>query len=153
MSDYDLDFYAWSLRQGSLLRRLAAGERVNDADLDWPNIAEEIETLGRSERGAVASRIRNVVEHLMKLEASPATEPRAGWRRTIKRERIDIESLLDDNPTLKPVVSKLIAVELPRARRLVLASLEEYGETPRLDLDSLSYSEEQVLGEWFPNGP
>jgi hypothetical protein len=136
-----------------LLRRLAAGERVNEADLDWPNIAEEIETLGRSERGAVASRIRNVVEHLMKLEASPATEPRAGWRRTIKRERIDIESLLDDNPTLKPVVSKLIAVELPRARRLVLASLEEYGETPRLDLDSLSYSEEQVLGEWFPNGP
>jgi hypothetical protein len=67
MSDYDLDFYAWTQRQGSLLRRLAAGERVNDADLDWPNIAEEIETLGRSERGAVASRIRNVVEHLMKL--------------------------------------------------------------------------------------
>ncbi len=76
MSDHDLDFYAWTQRQGSLLRRLAAGERVDDADLDWPNIAEEIETLGRSERGAVASRIRNVVEHLMKLEASPATEPR-----------------------------------------------------------------------------
>jgi hypothetical protein len=151
MSDYDLDFYAWTQRQGSLLRRLAAGERVNDADLDWPNIAEEIETLGRSERGAVASRIRNVVEHLMKLEASPATEPRAGWRRTIKRERIDIESLLDDNPTLKPIVSKLIALELPRARRLVFASLEEYGETPRLDLESLSYSDEQVLGEWLPD--
>ena len=150
MSDYDLDFYAWTQRQGSLLRRLAAGERVNDADLDWPNIAEEIETLGRSERGAVASRIRNVIEHLMKLEASPATEPRAGWRRTIKRERIDIESLLDGNPTLKPVVSQLIALELPRARRLVLASLEEYGETPRLDPESLSYSEEQVLGDWLP---
>ena len=151
MSDYDLDFYAWTQRQGGLLRRLAAGERVNDAELDWPNIAEEIETLGRSERGAVASRIRNVVEHLMKLEASPASEPRAGWRRTIKRERIEIESLLDDNPTLKPVVSKMIALELPRARRLVLASLEEYGEMPRLDLESLSYSEEQVLGDWLPD--
>jgi hypothetical protein len=151
MSDYDLDFYAWTQRQGGLLRRLAAGERVNDAELDWPNIAEEIETLGRSERGAVASRIRNVVEHLMKLEASPASEPRAGWRRTIKRERIEIESLLDDNPTLKPVVSKMIALELPRARRLVLASLEEYGEMPRLDLESLSYSEQQVLGEWLPD--
>ena len=151
MSDYDLDFYAWTQWQGGLLRRLAAGERVNDAELDWPNIAEEIETLGRSERGAVASRIRNVVEHLMKLEASPASEPRAGWRRTIKRERIEIESLLDDNPTLKPVVSKMIALELPRARRLVLASLEEYGEMPRLDLESLSYSEQQVLGEWLPD--
>src|SRR6516162_1253838 len=40
MSDYDLDFYAWTERQGSLLRPLAAGERVNDADLNWPNIAE-----------------------------------------------------------------------------------------------------------------
>ena len=39
MSDYDLDFYSWTQRQGALLRRLAAGERVNDADLDWPNIA------------------------------------------------------------------------------------------------------------------
>ena len=34
MSDYDADVYAWSQRQGALLRRLAAGERVDDADLD-----------------------------------------------------------------------------------------------------------------------
>jgi hypothetical protein len=80
MSDYDTDVYAWSLRQGALLRRLAAGERVNDADLDWPNIAEEIETVGRSERAMVASHIRNVMEHLIKLHASPATEPRPGVR-------------------------------------------------------------------------
>jgi hypothetical protein len=78
MSDYDLDFYAWSLRQGSLLRRLAAGERVNDADLDWPNIAEEIETLGRSERGAVRNCVVTIIEHLLKLQASPASEPRGG---------------------------------------------------------------------------
>ena len=50
MSDYDVDVYAWSQRQGALLRRLATGERVNDADLDWSNIAEEIETVGRTER-------------------------------------------------------------------------------------------------------
>jgi hypothetical protein len=37
MSDYETDILAWSERQGALLRRLAAGERVNDADLDWPN--------------------------------------------------------------------------------------------------------------------
>src|SRR5579864_5174711 len=61
MSDYDTDVYAWSKRQSALLRRLAAGERVNDADLDWPNIAEEIETVGRSERGAVASHITNII--------------------------------------------------------------------------------------------
>src|SRR5690349_24464025 len=101
MSDYETDLYAWSLRQGALLRRLAAGERVNDADLDWPNIAEEIETLGRSERRAVASRIATIIEHLIKLDASPATEPRAGWRATVERTRIEIEALLDDSPSLR----------------------------------------------------
>src|ERR1700759_4583888 len=89
MSDYDLDIYAWRRRQGALLRRLAAGERVNDADLDWPNIAEEIETV--SERAAVRSHVLNVLEHLIKLQASPVAEPRAGWQATIERARIEIE--------------------------------------------------------------
>jgi hypothetical protein len=151
MSDYEVDFYAWTQRQGALLRRLAAGERVNDADLDWPNIAEEIETLGRSERGAVASCLRNIIEHLLKLDASSATAPRAGWRATIRRGRVAIESLLDDNPSLKPAVDRLIAQELPRARRLALASLEEYGETPRIDPQNLTYSKDQILGDWFPD--
>jgi hypothetical protein len=91
MSHYDTDVYAWSERQGALLRRLAAGERVNDADLDWPNIAEEIETVGRSERSALSSHIANVLEHLMKLEASAATEPRGGWQETVVRARGELE--------------------------------------------------------------
>ena len=69
MSDYDVDFFAWTQRQGGLLRRLAAGERVNDADLDWPNIAEEIETLGRSERGSLKNQLATIMEHLVKLQA------------------------------------------------------------------------------------
>ena len=153
MSDYDVDFFAWTQRQGALLRRLATGERVNDADLDWPNIAEEIETLGRSERGAVASCIRNIIQHLMKLEASPARDPRPGWRATIRRERVDLEALLDDNPSLRPAVDGLIVRELPRARRLAVASLDEFRETPVIDLQRLAYVKEQVLDDWFPNEP
>ena len=45
MSDYETDVSRWSERQGALLRRLAAGERVNEADLDWPKIAEEIDQI------------------------------------------------------------------------------------------------------------
>ena len=151
MSDYDTDVYAWSLRQGALLRRLAAGERVNDADLDWPNIAEEIETVGRSERAMVASHIRNVMEHLIKLHASPATEPRPGWQATIRRARIEIESLLEDSPSLRREVGKLVIQEMPRARRLASAALEEHGEAPLVDLRSLAFSEDQVLGDWIPD--
>lgn len=56
MSDlYDDDTLLWSQRQAELLRRRAAGELVNDAELDCPNIAEEIESVGISERRALAS--------------------------------------------------------------------------------------------------
>jgi len=153
MSHYDTDVYAWSERQGALLRRLAAGERVNDADLDWPNIAEEIETVGRSERSVLSGHIGNVLEHLMKLEASPATEPRGGWQETIVRARGEIERLLEDSPSLRPAVDVIIVRELPRARRLAALALRRHSEQPRVDLQAISYSEAQVLGEWFPDVP
>ena len=52
---YDDDILLWSERQGELLRRRAAGELVNDAELDWPNIAEEIESVGSEQLHAVGS--------------------------------------------------------------------------------------------------
>ena len=85
MSDYHLDIFAWSRRQGE--RRQAAGERVNDGDLDWPNIAEEIDAVGRSERSELASHIAVAIEHLMKLHASPAAALRIGWQETVARAR------------------------------------------------------------------
>jgi hypothetical protein len=72
MSDlYDADILAWSERQGELLRRIAAGERVDDADLDWPNIAEEIEEVGRSELHAVESPLVQALLHDLKAKACP----------------------------------------------------------------------------------
>ncbi len=77
MSGYDADIVEWSERQAALLRRRAAGELINNADLDWPNIAEEIESVGRSERLSLASHIRTVIEHLAKL-SFPHPPNRAG---------------------------------------------------------------------------
>ena len=150
MGHYDADVYAWSERQGALLRRLAAGERVNDADLDWPNIAEEIESVGRSERAALSSHIGNIIEHLLKLQISPATDPRAGWHETILRARSEAEELLEDSPSLRRAVGDIIARRLPRARRLAVAALDVHGEQPRVDPNAIGYTEAQVLGDWFP---
>ena len=47
VSDYDTDTVLWSAQQADLLRRLAAGEGVND-QVDWENVAEEIDSVGRS---------------------------------------------------------------------------------------------------------
>ncbi len=109
MSDlYEADILTWSEQQAVLLRRLAAGERVNDADLDWSNLAEEIESVGRSEFAAVESLIVQALAHRMKAEAWPSAKlPLERWRMDAEvfrsqaaarfapsmRQRIDMEKL------------------------------------------------------------
>jgi hypothetical protein len=80
MSDYDSDILLWSERQGELLRRRAAGELVNDAELDWPNIAEEIESVGREQLHAVESLLLQAVIHLLKSDAWPVSRDAPTWR-------------------------------------------------------------------------
>ncbi len=80
MSDlYEADFLLWSERQADLLRRIAAGERVND-QVDWENVVEEIESVGRSELRACASLLQKALEHLLKVEAWPASREVPTWR-------------------------------------------------------------------------
>jgi hypothetical protein len=150
MSDlYDDDIVLWSERQAELLRRVGAGEQIND-QVDWGNVAEEIESLGRSERSTLASHINTVIEHLARLEALPAMDPRNGWIETILRTRGRIENVLEFSPSLERWVNEIIAEEHPRAVRLVGRVLAVYGETPRVSLDDLHYDAEQVLGPWLP---
>ncbi len=149
MSDYETDVLLWSERQAELLRRVAAGEQVND-QIDWPNIIEEVETVGRSERAALRGHIATVLEHLIKLQASPAIDPRRSWMASIDRARADIARDLQDSPSMRRLVPQMIVEETARARRLVSLSLERFGEQPRADLDRLTFSEEQVLGDWLP---
>ena len=80
MSDYDTDILTWSERQGELLRRRAAGELVNDAELDWPNIAEEIESVGREQLHAVESLLLRALLHMLKAEAWPHSRDAPTWR-------------------------------------------------------------------------
>ena len=82
--DYDTDFYAWTQAQAAALR-----DGKWDT-LDRANLAEEIESLGRSERYAIESHLQNLLTHLLKWRYDPATEPRRGWRITIRNARLDI---------------------------------------------------------------
>jgi hypothetical protein len=81
MSDlYGDDILMWSERQAELLRRRAAGELVNDAELDWANIAEEIEDVGRSELRSCRSLLRQALRHMLKAEAWPLSRDAPTWR-------------------------------------------------------------------------
>jgi hypothetical protein len=110
MSDYDSDILVWSERQADLLRRRAAGELVNDAALDWPNIAEEIEGVGRSQLNAVESLLTQAMLHMLKAEAWPLSRDAPSWRADARlfrrqarrrfvpsmRQRIDLADLYAD---------------------------------------------------------
>jgi hypothetical protein len=75
---YDADILLWSEQQADLLRRLARGERVNDA-VDWENLIEEVGDVGRSEFNSVASLLRVGLTHLLLAYASPRPEPVGHW--------------------------------------------------------------------------
>jgi hypothetical protein len=145
---YDQDLVLWTEEQARELR--AAANAGWNAPIDWENVAEEIESLGRSERHALASHIALVIEHLLKLQVSPATEPARGWRDTIRRARAEIERRLEDSASLRRETAGIVAQEANRVRRLVRSNLQDYGEQPLIDLETISYTEAQVLGDWLP---
>jgi hypothetical protein len=72
---YDRDFFLWTQEQAAALRAV----RKSNLPLDWDNLAEEIESLGKSDRRQLKSQIRRILRHLLKLEVSPAVDRRAGW--------------------------------------------------------------------------
>lgn len=76
---YDTDILIWSERQSDLLRRLAAGERVNGV-VDWPNVIEEVHDVGLSQLNACASLLRQALVHLLKLHAWPNSRAARHWR-------------------------------------------------------------------------
>src|SRR4051812_49650097 len=82
---YERDFYLWTQRQAAELRH-AAAQRTN-LPLDLENLAEEVESLGKSDRRAVVSYLIKLIEHLLKLAYSPAQYPRSGWRKSVRKAR------------------------------------------------------------------
>jgi hypothetical protein len=145
---YDQDLVLWTEAQARALR--AAADAGWNAPIDWENVADEIESLGKSERRSLSSHIAIIIEHLLKLEASPASEPARGGKDTIRRARGEIEDLMADSPSLRREIAGIIGKQTPRARALVSGSFRDYGEQPLVDIATVAYTETQVLGDWLP---
>ena len=150
MSDlYDRDFVLWTRDQAKALRR-AKGANL---PLDWENLAEEIESLGRSQRRELASHIRRIMRHLLKLEASPASDPRAGWHSSIYEARGEIAGVLRDSPSLRREVDAVIAEEAGLAAKLAASDLAQHGEPADAVWARVAaggFTADQVVGDWFP---
>ncbi len=88
MSEYDTDILLWSERQAKVLRRVAAGEPVNEAP-DWPNIVDEIESVGNEQLHAVTSLLLHALVHMLKAEAWPLSREVPHWQSEARRCRAD----------------------------------------------------------------
>lgn len=108
---YETDFYAWVNEQAALLR---AG-RLTEADVE--NIAEEMESMGRSERRELANRLALLMIHLLKWRHQVERRGNS-WRLTIEEQRVQVGRHLRDNPSLKSQLHEAVqdAYEIARLR-------------------------------------
>lgn len=150
---YERDFYAWARQQAEVLR---SGDRgAQPVGIDFVNLSEEVEDLARRERQQLAERIATIAEHLAKLQFSPAQDPRAGWRATVRRTRNAVVRLLEDSPSLRRELNDLVERS---ARPAVLAAVEELRDRGEVDarvmaaLGAASYTVDQILSpDWWPD--
>ena len=101
MTTYDKDFYGWTQEQAALLR---AG-RLNDLDIE--NLIEEIETMGRSEKRELESRLTVLLLHLLKWKYQEVRRGRS-WELSIDEQRIQFNKTLKENPGLKPALDEIL---------------------------------------------
>jgi hypothetical protein len=101
MIDYNKDFYGWTQEQAALLR----SGRLTDLDIE--NLIEEVETMGRSEKRELESRLTGLLLHLLKWKYQEARRGRS-WELSIIEQRLKFEQTLSENPGLKPHLAEIL---------------------------------------------
>ncbi len=141
---YDTDFYLWTQQQAALLRQ---GE-FNRVALDLENIAEEIESMGRREKHSIRSYLLNVMMHLLKWQYQPERRG-SSWECSIDNGRHQIDSLIEDSPSLEPQLEIFISKEYPQARKIAAS---ETGLPISTFPESCPFTVEQVMDpEYWPD--
>ena len=114
---YEADFHAWSVQQTQALR-----QRDLEA-LDWENVAEEIESLGREQGNAWVSLCGRVIEHMLKIEHCEGDEHLAHRDAEIQRWRLQMADRLRDNPSLTGSYREIFGRAWDRGRRDAIVSM------------------------------
>ena len=141
---YDEDFYVWTEAQAELLRK-----RQFEA-LDLDNLIEEVEALGRAEKTSVLNNASVIIEHLLKLQFSPAQEPRNAWRASVREHRRRLRR--DLTPRLRQILDAELRTLYREIRDDTAALLRDHGEdtaAAALPADC-HYTVEQITGNWWP---
>jgi DNA-directed RNA polymerase subunit F len=142
---YECDYYAWIQDQVQALRE----RRIEN--VDWDNVAEEIEDLGRSEKRALRSQLARLIEHLLKIDHAPArvrSENLRGWQVSVRYARRAAVELLDENPSLRSELKQIFARAYLDGRDEALGSLKlpdsAIPETPPWSVEEVIRSDFQT---------
>lgn len=139
---YERDFYAWLNDQAEKLRARSHN------DLDWDNLAEEVESVGRSQKHEIRNRMRVLLQHLLKWEFQP-TERSHSWQSSISEQRVHIAGIVEMSPSLRAFPAE--TVEWAYRYAVQSAALEtklDEGVFPR----SCRYAIEDILDNTFMPG-
>ncbi len=138
---YEQDFYAWTQATATLIRQQKWHE------INWEQVAEELEALGTRERRELRRRLEVLILHLLKWKCQPEHQSRS-WRSTILEQRRQLADLLDDNRSLRPHVPELVARVYPHARR---RALEETGLFEGAMLEDCPFTPDRILeADYWP---
>ena len=140
-ADYENDFVLWIDKQVELLR----SKKFEQLDLD--NIIEEMESMGKSHRRELASRLEVLLMHLLKCQCQP--EKKSGsWLGTIGEQRSEIQKLIKQSPSLRRDVMRGVQEAYPMA--VHRASLETGLAKSRFPSENTYSTDELFNPEFFP---
>jgi len=137
--NYEKDFYLWLMGNSQLLRE----QRFEEIDAD--HIAEELESMGRSEKRELISRFAVLFTHLLKWQFQAVKRSRS-WKNTIMVQRLDIKDLLEDSPSLHHLIEAKIDKAYEKAK---LKAEDETGIDSKFFPRHCPYSLEKILDETF----
>jgi hypothetical protein len=136
---YDTDFYQWTFHNAELLRQGRMTE------IDSPNIIEELESMGKSEKRELFSRLIVLVAHLLKWQYQSPKRSHS-WSATINTQRMNIELLLQDSPSLKHDVDKQLKEVYRNAKKKFE---KETGVSSKQLPETCPYTFAQIINDDF----
>ncbi len=110
LTTYDTDFYEWTQEMAKRLRE------HDTSALDWENIAEEIESMGKRDYRGLGSRVEVLLTHLLKWRFQPGKRS-PSWLSTILTQRERIQAIVADSPSFRPRIAADMQREYTIARR------------------------------------
>jgi hypothetical protein len=136
---YETDFFAWTQEQARLLRE----RRWSDLDLD--NLVDEVESVGKSDKRQMESRLEILMAHLLKWKYQPGGRS-TSWTGTIFEQRGRLGSLLEDSPSLHEFFRQAVGRSYTAAR---LLAAKETGIAFGLFPEECPFAPDQVLDHAF----